>query len=159
MTTHTNIRRVAALAYGLPLLVAAGSASAQPTQAQQSAIRANCRSDYTAHCSSVPSGRPSLMCLQEHVDELSPTCQKAVKATMSAPAAGAAPAAPAAGGALPQLSLREEAQLMRGSCGSDFDRYCSNVKLGGGRGLGCLAHNEERLAPQCKSALAELRNR
>ena len=166
MTTHNNLRPLVALACALPLLVASASASAQVTPAQQRAITANCRSDYMSHCSSVPTGgRPALMCLQEHVAELAPSCQTAVKATMSAPAAAAAPAAPAAPGApgarapLPALTLREEAQLMRRSCGSDFQSYCSNVQLGGGRGLGCLAQNEERLTPQCKGALDELRNR
>jgi hypothetical protein len=67
--------------------------------------------------------------------------------------------APAAGGALPQLTVREEAMLMRRSCGSDFNNYCSNVPLGGGRGIGCLAQNEQRLTPQCKGALNDLRNR
>lgn len=91
MTTHMNGRRLAALAYALPLLVAAASASGQPIEAQQTAIQANCRSDYMAHCSSVsPGGRPSLMCLQEHVNGLSPACRKAVNATMSAPAPAAA---------------------------------------------------------------------
>ena len=51
----------------------------QPSQAQASAIKQSCRSDYQANCSSVPAGgRASLQCLQQHLSDLSPACQSAV---------------------------------------------------------------------------------
>ena len=44
----------------LCLAVFATTASAQqPTQAQISAVKSNCRSDYMQYCSSVPTGTPS----------------------------------------------------------------------------------------------------
>lgn len=58
---------------------------AQPTAAQQSAMRANCRSDFMSKCSGVtPGTKDALECLQKNVAGLSPNCQKAVSATMSA---------------------------------------------------------------------------
>lgn len=77
--------------------VAAGSAAqAQITSAQQSALRANCRSDFMSHCSGVtPGGKDALVCLQKSVDKLSGGCQAAVRATMPAPAPAPAPAAAA----------------------------------------------------------------
>src|SRR5262245_26151183 len=77
----------------LGLTVAADlAAAAQPTQAQASAIRSACRSDYQSYCASVPTGGPqALQCLEKNVASLSPSCQKAVNAV-----AGGAPAAPAA---------------------------------------------------------------
>jgi cysteine rich repeat protein len=86
----------------------------QPSQAQVSAIRSACRSDFQAHCSGVqPGGQAALACLQKNAAALSPACQKAVgdvggsapaqkqSATPpSAPPAGA-PAVPAASGAAP----------------------------------------------------------
>jgi hypothetical protein len=55
--------------------------SQAPTDAQRSAIRSACRSDYMAHCSSVsPGGMEALQCLQKNMSGLSSTCQSAVRA-------------------------------------------------------------------------------
>ena len=55
--------------------------SQAPTDAQRSAIRSACRSDYEAHCASVPpGGMASLQCLQQNMSSLSPSCQSAVRA-------------------------------------------------------------------------------
>ena len=52
-----------------------------PTEAQRSAIRSECRSDYMAHCSDVPpGGLASLQCLQKNMSSLSSGCQSAVRA-------------------------------------------------------------------------------
>ena len=87
-------------------LGAAGDALAQqPSQAQLSALRSSCRSDYMAHCSSVPTGgAPALNCLKQHMPALSGGCRSAVSAiSPAAPAvAASAPAsAPAAAPAAP----------------------------------------------------------
>lgn len=58
------------------------SALAQlPTDAQRSAIRSACRSDYWAYCRSVPTGgAAALSCLQQNRSSLSASCQSAVGA-------------------------------------------------------------------------------
>ena len=57
-----------------------------PSEAQRAAIKSNCRSDYMAHCSSIPpGGAASLECLQKNMSSLSGACASAVKA-VSAPA-------------------------------------------------------------------------
>src|SRR5258707_3119915 len=67
-----------------------------PTDAQRSAIRSECRSDYEAHCASVaPGGAASLQCLQKNMSSLSSGCRTAVRA-VEAPAAPQAESAPAA---------------------------------------------------------------
>jgi hypothetical protein len=73
-------------------MVISASAFAQaPTDAQRETIRSACRSDYIAHCSSVPpGGLESLQCLQKNMSSLSGSCKSAVTA-VEAPAA--APAA------------------------------------------------------------------
>ena len=91
------------------LFAAATAAYSQaPTDAQRSAIRAQCRADYQAHCASVPpGGKASLQCLQQNMSSLSSGCQAAVRAveapaaqkpesTPAAPKAESAPAAPKA---------------------------------------------------------------
>ena len=77
------------------VLLGATAAQAQITSAQQSALRANCRSDFMSHCSGVtPGGKDALMCLQKNVGSLSGACQSAVRATMPAPAPAKAEHAP-----------------------------------------------------------------
>ncbi|MEA2888986.1 MAG: hypothetical protein QOD11_3346 [Bradyrhizobium sp.] len=63
-------------------LVISASAFAQaPSDAQREAIRSACRSDYIAHCSSVPpGGAESLQCLQKNMSSLSAACKTAVNA-------------------------------------------------------------------------------
>ena len=52
--------------------VATPAFSQAPTDAQRSAIRSQCRSDYEAHCASIPpGGMASLQCLQKNMSSLS----------------------------------------------------------------------------------------
>jgi hypothetical protein len=106
---HAGLACAAAVAWAA---LSAG-ANAQPTAAQQSAMRSNCRSDFMSHCSGVtPGGKEALQCLQKNVAQLSPGCQAAVRATLpppapsqaaapTAPPAPAAPSAPSAAAAPP----------------------------------------------------------
>jgi len=88
----------------LGVFLTAAPALSQPNQTQINAVRQNCRSDYMAHCSSVPpSGADSLNCLQNNSARLSASCRSAVDALKPAaatpaakPAAAAPPPAPAA---------------------------------------------------------------
>ena len=88
-------RFVCALALGI---VACGTAAAQVTPEQQSAMRANCRSDFMSKCRGVsPGGKEALTCLQKNVETLSSGCKSVVSSTLPKPAPVAtAPAAPAA---------------------------------------------------------------
>ena len=71
--------------------------SQAPTQAQRDAIKSQCRSDYMAHCSSVPpGGEASLQCLQKNMSSLASGCQGAVRAVEAPAAAPKAESAPAA---------------------------------------------------------------
>lgn len=85
----------AVLALGL-----AGPALGQPTEAQMSALKSSCRSDYMAKCMSVkPGGPEAFQCLKKNEAGLSAACKSAVNAisAASAPAKpAAAPAQPAA---------------------------------------------------------------
>lgn len=79
------------------IAIATPAYSQAPTDAQRSAIRAECRSDYQANCASVPpGGMASLQCLQKNMSSLSSGCQSAVRA-VGTPSESKAepPAAPA----------------------------------------------------------------
>jgi hypothetical protein len=162
-----RVARLSLLVVTMLVSHAAGLAAQQPTQAQANAIRQSCRTDYQTHCASVPpGGSAALQCLQQNLASLSSSCQTAVSAVAGASpapaAAGSAPAAPAQGNVPPpspppQMTMREQAALMRNAWAGDFRAYCSGVRLGGGRALECLADHRESLSPTCQNALAAAR--
>src|SRR6202171_3551470 len=96
-----TLRRAATLWASMATVIFTGltpAFSQAPTDAQRSAIRSECCSDYQAHCASVPpGGAASLQCLQKNMSSLSSGCQgavRAVEAPAAAPKAESAPAAP-----------------------------------------------------------------
>jgi hypothetical protein len=94
----TSARAAALLAFAASVLLSlvTPAFSQAPTEAQRSAIRSECRSDYMAHCSEVPpGGMASLQCLQKNMSGLSSGCQNAVRA-VEAPAEPKAEAKPEA---------------------------------------------------------------
>src|SRR5439155_327612 len=115
--------------------VAMPAFSQAPTDAQRSAIRSECRSDYEAHCASIPpGGSASLQCLEKNKSRVSAPCQQAVGAASGGPAtaaagaaatavpataapAGAPAAAPAPALVLRPLRPREELFVLRSACG------------------------------------------
>jgi pyruvate/2-oxoglutarate dehydrogenase complex dihydrolipoamide acyltransferase (E2) component len=174
----TGLWYVALVAAAITLCGVGEAAAQAPTKAQQNAIRSACRSDYMAHCSSVPpGGRASLECLQQNLSSLSPACQSAVNAIgggaapapaasqpeatppPAAPAAAEpAPAAPAAAAAAPAagpapMSPRQEMRILRFACGPDYRALCGGIPPGGGRVVACLRSNAASLSPSCRRAL------
>lgn len=152
------------------------AAPRQPTSAQISAVRSNCRSDYPKVCAGVPTGgAPALQCLAKNEARLSASCKQAVMAATggggnAAPAAssGAAPAATgtAAAGAAPApaeapvlvlrpMRPREVLFVMRSACGEDVRALCPGVAPGGGRIVECLVAQSARLSPACRSVLGQ----
>ncbi len=90
---HASTRR--ALLAATLFATATGAFAQAPTEAQKSAIRSACRSDFMAHCASVtPGGAEAYQCLQKNMSSLSSGCQTAVRAVepAAAPKTEAAPA-------------------------------------------------------------------
>jgi hypothetical protein len=159
--------------------VATPAFSQAPTDAQRSAIRSECRSDYEAHCASVPpGGAASLQCLQKNMSSLSSSCQTAVRAveapaaSTAEPAPAAAPpkteAAPAAATAKPATETAapktaestaakkpSDAQVaaIRSACRSDDQKVCAGVPTGGAPALQCLEKNKSKLSGNCQQAV------
>jgi len=151
----------------------------KPSQAQLNAMRQSCRSDYMAHCSSVPTGgAPALNCLKQNLSSLSPACQNAVKAiapdtpaaAASAPAPRAAPpppapSTPAAPAAAPPPATTQPssagtskpsgAQLrnVRQACGVEYRMHCAGIPPGGAASIACLKRNVTTLSGACQQAL------
>jgi hypothetical protein len=144
-----------------------------PSQAQRDAIKAQCRSDYMAHCSSIPpGGEASLQCLQQNMSSLSSGCKSAVQAVAapaepkpeskpeSAPAADTAK--PAAETAAPKAAASTVAKkpssaqisAIRSACRSDYPKVCAGVPTGGAPALQCLEKNKSKLSASCEKAVA-----
>src|SRR3977135_3044045 len=91
-----TLKRWAPLATTIFMVVTPAFSQA-PTDAQRSAIRSECRSDYEAHCASIPpGGAASLQCLQKNMSSLSAGCQGAVRAVEAPVAPKAEPKAESA---------------------------------------------------------------
>ena len=160
------------------MLATAAPASAQaPSQAQRDAIKSQCRSDYIAHCSSVPpGGEASLQCLQKNMSSLSSSCQSAVRAVEAPAAATAKPAdtaapkaaAPtAATTAAPKAAEPKAAaaapagqpssaqiSAIRSACRADYPKVCAGVPTGGAPALQCLERNKAKLSAGCEKAVS-----
>jgi hypothetical protein len=144
---------------------AAGSTAGKPTDAQVSAIRSACRSDYQKVCAGVPTGgAPALQCLEKNKAKVSAPCQQAVNAASggAAPTTGGGAAATATPGAaaptvivLRPMRPREELFVLRSACGADVRALCGGVAPGGGRIVQCLATQAASISPACKDVLAQ----
>jgi hypothetical protein len=157
--------------------------SQAPTDAQRSAIRAECRSDYQAHCASIPpGGMASLQCLQKNMSSLSSGCQSAVRAVGTPSESKAEPpttpakteseptTAPAKAESVPAVTPKSESAAtpatptkkpsngniaaIRSACRSDYMRVCAGVPTGGAPALQCLEKNKSRVSPACQKAVA-----
>ena len=53
--------------------------------------------------------------------------------------------------------MRSKAISLAQVCRTDYERHCHDVQPGGGRILGCLSANAEKLSPACQNALPDAR--
>jgi hypothetical protein len=173
-----TLKRAAALCASIAtisLAAATPSFSQAPTDAQRSAIRSECRSDYEAHCASIPpGGEASLQCLQKNMSSLSSGCQSAVRAVEppaapkaeTAPATApakpaaetAAPTAPAAPKAAASTTSKKpssaQVAAIRSACRSDYQKVCAGVPTGGAPALQCLEKNKSKVSASCEKAVS-----
>jgi hypothetical protein len=99
MTGFRTYFAMAALAAGVVVWPAHAQ---EVTEAQKSAIRSNCRSDFMSKCSSVtPGGTEAFQCLKKNEATLSGGCRAAVSAIKPSETPPAAPAAPKPAAAAP----------------------------------------------------------
>jgi hypothetical protein len=139
----------------------------KPSNAQISAVRSACRTDYPKVCSGVVTGGTVLDCLEKNKAKVSAGCATAIAAATGggaeAPAAGAAPAAAGAAAAAPATTVivlrpmrpREELFVLRSACGADVRTICGGVQPGGGRIVQCLATNAAQISPACREVLSQ----
>ncbi len=159
---------------GLLLALSYEQASAQqPTEAQRDAIRAACRSDFTANCSGIqPGGKEAFECLLRNDAKLSPSCQAAVNAAAPKAAAPAntapaqtetAPPGPKVERAPPGIQVapaeaqNEELKTVQQACTlNDLVAHCSWIAPSNPEILQCLKANAADLSPNCQATVQSL---
>src|SRR4051812_7748496 len=172
MLKHASAR--GALLAAALLATAAGAFAQAPTEAQKSAIRSACRSDFMAHCSSVtPGGVEAYQCLQSHMSSLSSGCQTAVRAvepaatpkteaapaktepakTEAAPAAEPKPAAATQKAAAAKQPGSAQVSAVKSACRADYPKVCASVPPGGAPALECLEKNKAKVSAACAKAV------
>ena len=165
---HASTRR--ALLAATLFATATGAFAQAPTEAQKSAIRSACRSDFMAHCASVtPGGAEAYQCLQKNMSSLSSGCQTAVRAVepAAAPKTEAAPAksepakteaAPAAAAAPKAAASKQPSSTqiaaVKSACRADYPKVCASVPPGGAPALECLEKNKAKVSPACEKAVS-----
>ncbi|MGM4876635.1 cysteine rich repeat-containing protein [Bradyrhizobium sp. 956_D2_N1_5] len=165
---HASTRR--ALLAATLFATATGAFAQTPTDAQKSAIRSACRSDFMAHCASVtPGGVEAYQCLQKNMSSLSSGCQTAVRAVepAAAPKTEAAPAksepakteaAPAAAAAPKAAASKQPSSTqiaaVKSACRADYPKVCASVPPGGAPALECLEKNKAKVSPACEKAVS-----
>ncbi len=165
---------------GLFLILEPDAAAAQqPTPDERNAIRASCRSDFIAHCSSVPpGGKEALECLQRNLASVSAACRTAVMAIEPRGAPKAAvtaeppaskptvPSGPAASRpeppqtetqAAPAASEKEQLGAVQKACTvNDFVSHCPQIAPANPEILRCLRADAAELSPSCRTAVRDL---
>ena len=175
----STLRRDAAFSVfaGAVLMMAATPALSQgPSEAQKEAVKSQCRSDYMAHCSSVPpGGEASIQCLAKNMSSLSAGCAGAVRAIEAAAAPSCAccgrtgqairtgrrctghagshsgEACSSSRGAKQPTSAQVNA--VKSACRSDYPKVCASVPPGGAPALECLEKNKAKVSAGCQKAV------
>ena len=177
----TRITTTASLLLATTIAFATQALAQAPSAAQRDAIKSNCRSDYIAHCSSIPpGGAASLECLQKNMSSLSASCASAVRAVEApaaapktaeepkaepkaepktetksepAPAAKETKAEPKAASTAKKPS-QAQISAIRSACRGDYPKVCAGVPTGGAPALECLEKNKAKVSAACAKAVA-----
>ena len=96
------------------------------------AQQGGCKADVEKFCPGAQEKGQVAGCLKQNREQLSPQCKQRVRA------------------------VAQEMKAVGEACENDMHTLCSGVQPGGGRIAACLKQNEDKLAPACKSKLAEV---
>ena len=127
-----------AMALATLLLVLSGSM----VMAQETLIEylvEACEVDLKQYCSQVTPGEGRLLhCMAAHEDKISGRCEYAFYQAATL---------------LEQLSAA--VTYVATECKTDIETHCSDIAVGEGRILACLAEHESEIAESCKKAIAD----
>jgi len=118
-------------------LFAGSSALAQETLLEH--VVAACETDLQNYCSQVTPGNGRLLhCMAAHEDKISGQCEYAFYQAATL---------------LEQLSVA--INYMAQECKTDIETHCSDVEVGDGKILACLAEHDAEVSESCKKAVSD----
>jgi hypothetical protein len=119
------VRRVTAIALGSVVLGLIALSAA-------AAEKRPCADDVEKFCKDVkPGGERILKCLEAHQSELSDACKKRLE------------------------SGRARMKAAQEACKGDVEKWCKDVKPGGGRIVKCLKEHQTELSAECKTQVGK----
>ncbi len=103
-------------------------------------VAEGCTKELKVYCSNVTPGEGRVLaCLYAHGDKLSGRCEYALY------------------DAAVQLERAVAAlTYVANECNADLDKYCANIRPGGGRLAQCLERNEKKLTQRCTQAIKDV---
>ena len=103
-------------------------------------VAEGCTKELKVYCSNVTPGEGRVLaCLYAHGDKLSGRCEYALY------------------DAAVQLERAVAAlTYVANECNADLDKYCANIRPGGGRLAECLERNEKKLTQRCTQAIKDV---
>lgn len=115
---------------GVFMMTALLSFSVQAEQmAQRGHGSAACKADIEKFCKDVkPGGGAIMKCLKEHDAEVSAECKGR------------------------ESAMKENSKSMQDACKADMEKFCQDVKPGGGAIMKCLKEHQAELSEPCKDA-------
>ena len=131
------MKRIAMTLTTLLLMLAGSLAMAQETLLDY--LVEACEADLEQYCSQVTPGEGRLLhCMAAHEDKISGRCDYAFYQAATL---------------LEQLSAA--VTYVATECKADIQTHCSDIAVGEGRILACLADHESEVAESCKKAIAD----
>lgn len=113
---------------------------------RQEKAQAACKDDIDKFCKDINPGQGRVAeCLKGHQDELSESCRGM---------AGSVDA-----GVRTIMERQESVGKVRKACKDELEKFCSDLKPGGGGISACLGNHEADLSDACKTARAEAREK
>ena len=98
-----------------------------------------CESDLEKYCSQVTPGNGRLLhCMAAHEDKISGQCEYAFYQAATL---------------LEQLSVA--VNYVAQECKTDIETHCSDIEIGDGKILACLAEHNEEIGESCRKAIAD----
>ena len=95
-----------------------------------------CQEDFKKYCGDNKGDKKAhKKCLKENMDKFSEVCRGHLK------------------------EKKEDWKQAHDACKGDMEKYCANVPQGNGGRIKCLKENEASLSAECKTSMAEMKNK
>src|SRR5581483_8620429 len=119
------------------ILLLAGAAGAG-FSADEHFNQGACKQDVQKLCANVQPGEGRIaQCMKQHQSELSDACKQNL--------------------AMMKEKMKQKMEAVEAACREDLQKFCADVKPGGGRKMACLKEHQGDASPACQTELASMK--